>query len=243
MWIDFGEFELPGNEQNRGPNGRDRLSAAGLAIGGPEQPIRGFLVIMERPVSDSQAVDYARIESEPWRRAAHEWEPAIENVLQSAGRDVHVETIAVAEPGGAVHSLGVIPSEVGRLRTGASEGGRSGQDRSARCGEVGSLLSDGRSDGGVGTEAGCGSPRAVSGSGASTPSARLGPAAQRAARSRGNDGLDEQVPDLGTAVLRASGSGSNDAGLQNVTGPCWGVARRGKQKVATAIGRERLGFV
>lgn len=58
-----------------------------------------------------------RIGCEPRRRAAYEWEPAMKNV-RFVGLDVHAETIAVAvaEPGGEVRSLGVIPNRAEPVR-------------------------------------------------------------------------------------------------------------------------------
>src|SRR5216684_5752400 len=58
-----------------------------------------------------------RIGKEPRRRAAYEGEPAMRNV-RFIGLDVHAETIAiaVAEPGGEVRSLGVIPNREDSVR-------------------------------------------------------------------------------------------------------------------------------
>jgi transposase len=74
---------------------------------------------MERPAPDSQSAGYAWDREDPRRRAAYEGEPAMKNV-RFVGLDVHAETIAVAvaEVGGEVRSLGVIPNRaesVGRL--------------------------------------------------------------------------------------------------------------------------------
>jgi hypothetical protein len=73
---------------------------------------------MERPAPDSQLADYAVNREDPRRRAAREWEPAMSNV-RFVGLDVHAETIAVAvaETGGEVRSVGVIP--IGPNRSGA----------------------------------------------------------------------------------------------------------------------------
>src|ERR1700726_3173199 len=66
---------------------------------------------MERPAPDSQLAGYAVDREIPRRRAAYEWEPAVRNV-RFVGLDVHAQTIAVAvaETGGEVRSLGVIPN-------------------------------------------------------------------------------------------------------------------------------------
>src|SRR4051812_20062575 len=128
--------------------------------------------------------------------------------IRFIGLDVHAGTIAmaVAEPGGEVRSLGVIPNRLESIRkavaklgpvkqlkacyeagptgyvlywqltqlgvsceviapsAGAGQSGRSGQDRPAGCREADAVLSQWRSDGGVGP--GCG-PRSIARSGTS----------------------------------------------------------------------------
>jgi hypothetical protein len=76
-----------------------------------------MLVIMERPAPDLQTVGYAASRERPWRRATYKWEPAVKNV-RFIGLDVHAETIAVAvaEVGGEVSSLGVIPNRAESVR-------------------------------------------------------------------------------------------------------------------------------
>jgi transposase len=76
-----------------------------------------MLVTMERPAPDLQTVDYAASRERPWRRATYKWEPAVKNV-RFVGLDVHAETIAVAvaEVGGEVRSLGVIPNRAESVR-------------------------------------------------------------------------------------------------------------------------------
>ncbi len=73
---------------------------------------------MERPAPDSQSADYALDSGyEPRRRAAYEREPAMKNV-RFVGLDVHAQTIAVAvaEAGGEVRSVGVIPNDPEAVR-------------------------------------------------------------------------------------------------------------------------------
>src|ERR1700691_2908830 len=72
---------------------------------------------MERPAPDLQTVDYAASRERPWRRATYKWEPAMRNV-RFVDLDVHAETIAVAvaEVGGEVRSLGVIPNRAESVR-------------------------------------------------------------------------------------------------------------------------------
>jgi hypothetical protein len=93
------------------------------AMCGHEPPKDAYRIDVPGEWNDRLPICKARVTlwigKDPRRRAAYKWEPAMKNV-RFVGLDVHAETIAVAvaEVGGEVRSLGVIPNRaesVGRL--------------------------------------------------------------------------------------------------------------------------------
>lgn len=93
---------------------------------------------MERPAPSSQFVGYAADpETNPWRRATYEREPAVKKDIRFLGLDVHAETIAaaMAEPSGEIRFLGAIPNRPEAVRRLVRKLGPTGELRA--CYEAG----------------------------------------------------------------------------------------------------------